>query len=181
MHWKTGLKKPYKKCKNHCGHSQRAHEMNVNRKIILSEKIKDKSGLSNIISALKPRLGNKTCILLSGDLASGKTTFVQLFCESYGLRNISSPTFSLHHVYENENITLDHFDLYRLQNSDEIETSGLWDVFSKKTGLVFIEWASRISVADLPMDWTFFEVELTKSLDAAADERLIVVSSVSLS
>ncbi len=155
--------------------------MNLNTKIILSEKIQDKAGLNKVIFNLKPRLGEKSCILLNGELAAGKTTFVQLFCESYGLRNMASPTFSLHHVYKNEKITVDHFDLYRLHSSDEIETSGLWDVFSKKQGLVFIEWASRLSVLDLPMDWTFFEVELSKVSNISVNERLVVVSAVKLS
>ena len=156
--------------------------MNSNKKIIFKKTIQDHSGLNEVILKLKQLLFEKSCILLTGDLASGKTTFVQLFCESYGLKNISSPTFSLHHVYENEKITVDHFDLYRLASSDEIETSGLWDVFSKNKGLIFIEWASRISVSELPLDWNFFEIDLIKVQDAGLENnRTIIVSSVSLS
>lgn len=156
--------------------------MNSNKKIIFKKTIQDHSGLYEVILKLKQLLFEKSCILLTGDLAAGKTTFVQLFCESYGLKNISSPTFSLHHVYENEKITVDHFDLYRLASSDEIETSGLWDVFSKNKGLIFIEWASRISVSELPLDWNFFEIDLIKVQDAGLENyRTIIVSSVSLS
>lgn len=156
--------------------------MNSNKNVIFSATVQSPSGLNEVILKLKPLLFEKSCILLAGDLASGKTTFVQLFCESYGLKNIASPTFSLHHTYENEKITVDHFDLYRLSSSDEIETSGIWDVFSKKKGLIFIEWASRLSVKELPLDWKFFEVDLIKIQDAGLEnERSVIVSSVSLS
>lgn len=154
--------------------------MNSNKKVIFSAAIQSPVGLNEVISKLKPLLFEKSCILLTGDLASGKTTFVQLFCESYGLKNITSPTFALHHVYENEKITVDHFDLYRLSSSDEIETSGLWDVFSKNKGLIFIEWASRLSVSELPLDWKFFEVDLIKIQDVGLENnRTVTVSSVS--
>lgn len=156
--------------------------MILNKVIIFNEKILKSSDLSKVVSCLSPLLDIKTCILLNGDLAAGKTTFVKLFCESYGLKNISSPTFSIHQVYKNEKITIDHFDLYRLQNSDEIETSGLWDVFSQQKGLVFIEWSERIPFSELPLDWKLFEVHLSKTDGANNDlERNVVVSSYSLS
>ena len=156
--------------------------MKLNKITIFNEIILKSADLDKVVFCLMPLLDIKTCILLDGDLAVGKTTFVKLFCESYGLKNISSPTFSIHQVYKNEKITVDHFDLYRLESLDDIETSDLWDVFAQKTGLVFIEWSKRLPLSDLPLDWKLFEVHLSKiDGDQLDNERRVVVSSYSLS
>ncbi len=129
------------------------------------------------VQFIKPLLKIKSCVLLSGDLAAGKTTFVNIFCETYDLFNVTSPTFALHQVYSNQLIKIDHFDLYRLETADEIETAGLWDVMSQKKGLVFIEWAQRISVQDLPLDWFILEIDLMKLSET---KRFISISQISL-
>lgn len=139
--------------------------MSLNRKKIFEQVVRFPDDFASSISELKNHMSLKTCVLLKGDLAAGKTTFVQKFCESYNLKGATSPTFSLHQVYQNEKIKIDHFDLYRLATTDEMETSGLWEVLSGLAGLVFIEWPSRISEADLPLHWDLFEIELSKTTE----------------
>ncbi len=137
--------------------------MSLNRVEIFKGYIKSADDYHDAINFLKPLFQKKTCILLVGDLAAGKTTFIQKVCATYSLYLVSSPTFSLHQIYTNDQITVDHFDLYRLLTADEIETSGLWDVLSKDKALVFIEWSERISTADLPRDWKIFEISIEKT------------------
>ncbi len=146
--------------------------MSLNKKEIFYGNIHSLDDYGAIVNILKALFGTKTCILLKGNLAAGKTTLVQKICDSYGLQFVSSPTFSLHQVYSSEQITVDHFDLYRLQNADDIETSGLWDVLAKSKALVFIEWSERISAADLPPDFKIFEIEIIKLNDDQRSVRI---------
>lgn len=136
--------------------------MSLNRSEILQQHVLVPNDFLNCIVQLENNLVRKTCILLEGDLAAGKTTFVQKFCEFHQLPTATSPTFSLHHIYQNKKIEIHHFDLYRLATTDEIATSGLWDVLASSQGVVFIEWPSRISENDLPLDWTLLLIELTQ-------------------
>lgn len=139
------------------------------KELIFQKKVVSLGDFSAAAEELKIHMTKRTCILLSGDLAAGKTTFVQSYCELVGL-SATSPTFSLHHSYQNENHRVDHFDLYRLSTEDEIETSGLWDTFSQLTGLIFIEWPERINSHDLPLTWKLIKIEIEK---LEQDTRLI--------
>ncbi len=130
------------------------------KKSIFQGDIQSVNDLSKVLLQLNNSLTLRSCVLLKGDLAAGKTTFVQKFCESYGMHTVSSPTFSLHHEYKSTELSVDHFDLYRLASVEEIETCGLWEAFDKSSGLIFIEWPERLSEDDLPKDWDYFELKL---------------------
>ena len=136
--------------------------MSLNRKKIFECFVSSPEDFISGIDLIKNQLSLRVCILLQGDLAAGKTTFVQRFCQTYNITGVVSPTFSLHQVYQNEKIKIDHFDLYRLSASEEIETSGIWDVLAEPAGLVFIEWPGRISESELPLSWDILEIQLTK-------------------
>jgi len=88
-------------------------------------------------------------LLLSGDLGSGKTTFVRGLAEGLGIDpdDVSSPTFTLLHEYRGGRLTLYHADLYRLDKTatDDLglEETGVRD------GVLAIEWPDRLS-HDIP-------------------------------
>ena len=88
-------------------------------------------------------------LLLSGDLGSGKTTFVRGLAEGLGIdpNDVSSPTFTLLHEYRGGRLTLYHADLYRLDKTatDDLglEETGVRD------GVLAIEWPDRLS-HDIP-------------------------------
>lgn len=70
--------------------------------------------------ALGRRLGRLLkpldCVLLSGELGAGKTTFVQGLAKGAGCRGrVSSPTFSLARTYRGGRLNLHHLDLYRVE------------------------------------------------------------------
>ena len=73
--------------------------------------------------ALGTVLGDGDVVLLDGDLGAGKTTLVTEIAETLGVdrRDVSSPTFSLMNVYRGKKLTLQHFDLYRLTSSEELD------------------------------------------------------------
>lgn len=90
-------------------------------------------------------------ICLSGDLGSGKTTFVQGLAQGWGsLDIVSSPTFVLVNIYRRpDGQRLYHLDAYRLANAIEAEDLDL-DLMIEDGPLV-VEWPERIE-AILPSD-----------------------------
>jgi tRNA threonylcarbamoyladenosine biosynthesis protein TsaE len=95
-------------------------------------------------------------ILLDGKLGTGKTTFTQGLAQGLGItENVNSPTFTLLKEYAGQpqsgNLAGDvsysrpalyHFDLYRLDNPDEIVDLGFEDYFFSD-GVSVIEWADK--------------------------------------
>ena len=85
---------------------------------------------------------------LTGNLGSGKTTFVQGFAEGLGVTSrIISPTFILMKTYKLQSgLNFYHLDLYRLENSlkQEIENLGLTDLWQNPLNIIIIEWAEKI-------------------------------------
>ena len=77
---------------------------------------------------------------LYGNLGAGKTTFARAFIQTLcGKKTIvPSPTFTLLQIYEDHTPPIFHFDLYRLQNVEEVQELGLEQAFS--SGITLIEW-----------------------------------------
>lgn len=102
-------------------------------------------------------------LALSGELGSGKTTFVQGLARGLGIGGkIISPTFILVKSYKlGEGKTLrmlHHVDLYRLAGED-IESLGLSELWGDSSALVVIEWADKAG-GKLPREavWVSFSV-----------------------
>ncbi|MEZ0391805.1 MAG: tRNA (adenosine(37)-N6)-threonylcarbamoyltransferase complex ATPase subunit type 1 TsaE [Pseudobdellovibrionaceae bacterium] len=114
----------------------------------------------------------RAVVALSGPLGAGKTEFVKTIAKSRGFHDVASPTFAIHHRYQGFSISLDHLDLYRLENEDELETTGFWDFFSENEGLIFIEWPERMNLEHIPLDWDLFVLEIQVSLTSERVLRL---------
>ena len=83
-------------------------------------------------------------VVLSGDLGAGKTKFVEGFLHNFGLQDeISSPTFNIINEYISSSNNIYHFDVYRLEDSDEFYAIGGEEYFEK--GICLIEWGELIS------------------------------------
>lgn len=82
-------------------------------------------------------------VILSGDLGSGKTKFTEGFLSYWNLEDeISSPTFTIVNEYIQNDITIYHFDVYRLEDLDEFYAIGGTEYFDK--GICIIEWGELI-------------------------------------
>ena len=85
-------------------------------------------------------------ICLSGDLGAGKTHFTKGIATGLGIDDyITSPTYTLINEYPGEK-PLYHFDVYRLEGSDELNELGYQEYFYGK-GVTVIEWADIIMEA----------------------------------
>src|ERR1700674_3279325 len=93
---------------------------------------------------LARRLNPPVLVLLSGDLGSGKTTLTKGIVSGLGAareEEVTSPTFTLVHVYGNAKKVY-HADLYRIESFHDFETLGLENLFDQP-GIVILEWSER--------------------------------------
>ncbi len=124
-----------------------------------------------IAKKIASKLTNNTIIVLEGDLGSGKTKFVEGFLSFYNMENeISSPTFTIVNEYSNNNISIFHFDVYRLHDANEFMALGGEEYFEH--GHCLIEWGSIISNV-LPED--YIEIKFEKDSNCL-DTRTLNIS-----
>ena len=113
----------------------------------------------NFAKSLAKILKPKDIVVLTGELGSGKTKFVEGFLSYFGLENeISSPTFTIVNEYKNKDINIYHFDVYRLADSSEFYEIGGDEYFD--TGICLIEWGELIEDA-LPSN--YIHITFTKN------------------
>ena len=79
-------------------------------------------------------------IMLRGELGSGKTTLIKSVLKKMGINDsVTSPTFSIVNEYNFAENIICHFDLYRIENIEELDVIGFEDyIYSQNT--CFIEW-----------------------------------------
>jgi tRNA threonylcarbamoyladenosine biosynthesis protein TsaE len=92
---------------------------------------------------LAKAINSKGLLTLSGNLGSGKTTLCRGLIQSYGHSGaVKSPTYTLVEPYEIGDKRIYHFDLYRMEDPEELEFIGLWDYLTQEA-LIIIEWPEK--------------------------------------
>ena len=82
---------------------------------------------------------------LIGDVGAGKTTFTKGLALGLGvLETVQSPTFTISRVYEGDNLTLSHYDFYRL-NDYGIMKMELAENLSDPQNITVVEWAGDLA------------------------------------
>lgn len=110
--------------------------------------------------------------VLVGDLGTGKTVFTQGFARGLGIAGpVNSPTFTILQIYEEGRLPLYHFDVYRIEDIEEMEEIGCEDCFYGK-GVCLIEWGNLIREI-LPAETVWVAIE--KNLDRGFDYRKISI------
>ncbi|MEM7195554.1 MAG: tRNA (adenosine(37)-N6)-threonylcarbamoyltransferase complex ATPase subunit type 1 TsaE [Pseudomonadota bacterium] len=88
-------------------------------------------------------LGAGNLVFLEGDLGAGKTTWTRGLLRALGHTGpVPSPTYTLVESYIFEDLQVFHFDLYRLEQAEELEVIGIRDMLNE-TSLVIVEWPRR--------------------------------------
>jgi tRNA threonylcarbamoyl adenosine modification protein YjeE len=78
-------------------------------------------------------------VALEGDLGAGKTTLARAVLRALGVEGeVPSPTFTLVQLYETPRLTVRHYDLYRIENPDELGELGLDEALAE--GAALVEW-----------------------------------------
>jgi len=111
------------------------------------------SGSSEETEALAGRLARRLApgdvVLVSGDLGTGKTTFVRGACRALGVTGrVTSPTFTIGHRYRGAP-DVSHLDLYRFRGLSAAEWGDLEPYF--EDAVVFVEWPEA-GVGTLPAE-----------------------------
>ena len=110
-------------------------------------------------------------IAMTGDLGAGKTAFVRgvaaVIAPEYA---VSSPTYTIVNEYGDDDKKLCHFDMYRIDSEDDLESIGFYDYTDC---IIIAEWSEKIPFA-LPD--TYYTVSIEK---VSETERLITIEKLS--
>jgi tRNA threonylcarbamoyladenosine biosynthesis protein TsaE len=121
-------------------------------------------------------------VTISGELGTGKTTFVRGAAHALGVREpVTSPTFTIGHRYHGDGVEVSHLDLYRFTAVSSAEWGDLEPYF--EDAVVFLEWPEaagdelpeprlRIRLRHRSGDRRLIELEGENSLLERADPRV---------
>ena len=106
-------------------------------------------------------------ICLDGDLGAGKTVFAQGFAEGLGIISpVTSPTFTIMQVYRSGRLPLYHFDVYRIEEPEEMEAIGYEEYFFGD-GVCLVEWSENIAEL-IPEDAVRIRIERVPGREESA-------------
>ena len=92
-----------------------------------------------LAAELAARLAPGDVVTVSGELGSGKTTFVRGACAALGVQeNVTSPTYTIGHRYHGSSVEVSHLDLYRFEGMSPAEWGDLEPYF--EGAIAFVEW-----------------------------------------
>jgi len=117
---------------------------------------------------LASTLKDGTVVAMYGDLGAGKTAFVRGMAKGMGLNcRVNSPTFTIVNEYLGDR-ELIHFDMYRLNSSDELFDIG-WEDYLSRGAVCAVEWSENV-------DDAFFGDEIKLTIEKLSDtERKITI------
>lgn len=131
--------------------------------IYISNSPEDTMSIGNEIGC-NAKKGEIYCLV--GNLGVGKTVFTKGFAAGIGIQeHITSPTFTIVNQYEGPKMPFYHFDVYRIQDIEEMEEIGYEEYFFGE-GVCFIEWANFIDEI-IPKEaiWIYIDKDLSKGED----------------
>ena len=128
-------------------------------KIKLSSEKNTEELAAKFLNKIKPG----DIIFLYGEIGVGKTTFVRYLVNKFQKENkleiteVTSPTFNLLSEYQINQIKINHYDLFRLKSSEEINNLDLFG--DSKNSIILIEWPQIIKEKPKNLIELFFEYE----------------------
>ena len=93
-----------------------------------------------------------------GGLGMGKTAFTRGLARGLGCaERVTSPTFTIVNEYPGR-IPLYHFDMYRVLDIDDVETTGFFDYLERGDSILAVEWSENVE-AILPPETITVTIE----------------------
>lgn len=116
--------------------------------------------------------GKPEFVAMLGDLGVGKTAFVRGVASvlASGAR-VKSPTFTVVNEYHGEKLPLYHFDVYRIEDEDDLYSVGFYEYIEK--GVCIVEWSENI-VDSIPFG--AYRVKIERS-PLGENERIITIEA----
>ncbi len=126
--------------------------------------------------AIKASGNKRAFVALDGEMGAGKTVFCRGFASAFGISGVKSPTYTIVNEYRSrEGVRIFHFDLYRIEDYDDLESVG-YDDYLRAEGYCIAEWSVR-TPDEIPSDAIRV---LIKRAEGGADEREIEIDGISL-
>ena len=118
-----------------------------------------------LCEALMQKGAQQAFVAMFGEMGVGKTAFARGFGSALGITGVKSPTYTV--VSEHRAlIPLFHFDMYRIEDEDELYSIGFYDYLDR--GICVVEWSENIPYA-LPD--SYLKIEISKTTPDRPDER----------
>ena len=115
-----------------------------------------------VAKIIAEKLRNGGFLALYGGMGAGKTAFVRGIVKSLCpecLDLVHSPTFAIVNEYRGNDISIFHFDLYRLTDEDDLYSTGFYD-YIEQGGITITEW-TELFEKEIPEDAIKLKIEAT--------------------
>lgn len=114
-------------------------------------------------------------LILVGELGSGKTAFVRGLARGLGIDGslVNSPSYTFVNEYPGGDRKLYHFDLYRMNDTNELYEIG-WDEYLSREGIMAVEWGEKAAEL-LPQKYYLMEFRVVNETDRDIDISLVQV------
>ena len=114
-------------------------------------------------------------IAMRGEMGVGKTVFTRGFVSYFGHANVKSPTYTIVNEYRPAGKRIYHFDLYRIEDGDDLESIGYHD-YVESDAYCIVEWSERVPEY-IPEDAITVTISRVSEDEAARD---IILEGVTL-
>lgn len=119
-------------------------------------------------------------IAYRGDLGTGKTTITRGISIGMGLGDqVTSPTFAIVNEYHGSELSLYHFDMYRISSAEDLETAGFFDFMNDKS-VIAAEWSENVQ-DELPDNTIYISLtridDDTRKIEIWGDDRFEIIGN----
>ena len=98
---------------------------------------------AKLAKTLTKRGIKRAYIAMKGEMGVGKTVFARGFASHFGIAGVKSPTYTIVNEHRAGAVRLYHFDLYRINDADDLESIGYHE-YVESNAYSIVEWSERV-------------------------------------